>query len=238
MTATGAARLAIQRRYRAKNRDILVARTCVECGDDFPAGNLSHARTVCSPECRRARVNRFHPWKGRVPPQIVAARAALTSRSVSTETRQRMSAASKGHPVSLAQRQSISRALKGHVVNPGSGIGVSGIRLDLGFYCRSRWEANVARILHRLGIPFEYEPIHIRTSVGTYTPDFRVGNKLIEVKGYMTSVSLAKITEARSQGHRVQVIGRQFYERLTKRYASVIPHWEYPSYATRELIHN
>ena len=34
----------------------------------------------------------------------------------------------------------------------------SGIRADLGFYVRSSWEANFARLLLYLGILFKYEP--------------------------------------------------------------------------------
>ena len=130
--------LACQRQYRDKHRFDLEPRQCAACGTTFQGRILSKGHTLCSSACRRAWCSLHHPWRGKVPPQIVKARAALAAKPVSWETRRKMSLKSKGHIVSLAQRQAISLALKGHKANPGSGIGVSGIRPDLSLYVRSR----------------------------------------------------------------------------------------------------
>lgn len=83
-----------------------------------------------------------------------------------------------------------------------------GYRPDLGFYVRSRWEANIARYLKWLVSRgqirgFEYEPktfefFSIKRGNRTYTPDFRVYNnngtiEYWEVKGHMDNDSRVKL---------------------------------------------
>lgn len=66
-----------------------------------------------------------------------------------------------------------------------------GYRDDLGHNCRSRWEANVARLFLALGWDYEYEPqrFEVRLLDGgrsSYLPDFLVAGRLwVEVKGRM-----------------------------------------------------
>ena len=61
-----------------------------------------------------------------------------------------------------------------------------GYRDDLCHYVRSRWEANVARLLKFLGLTYEYEPKRFNLSDSSYLPDFYVKDldHYIEVKGY------------------------------------------------------
>ncbi len=66
-----------------------------------------------------------------------------------------------------------SRMANGTLAPPGSGRGICGFRKDLSHYCRSTFEANFARILCRVGIPYEYEPNFFRLPSGVYyMPDF------------------------------------------------------------------
>ena len=70
-------------------------------------------------------------------------------------------------------------------------LGRGGIRKDIGHYVRSRWEANIARLLNTLGVKYEYEDTHFHLKTDTnsyiYTPDFHIAeNVFIEVKGWET----------------------------------------------------
>jgi len=67
-----------------------------------------------------------------------------------------------------------------------SKYGKTGFRADLGFFVKSSWEANIARIFNFLGFSIQYEPQSFALSDGsTYRPDFLIHEtgELIEVKG-------------------------------------------------------
>ena len=68
------------------------------------------------------------------------------------------------------------------------GTGVRGRRADLGEAAfRSTWEANVARVLSRCGVAWEFEPTRFALDNGrSYCPDFRLATGVyLEVKGYL-----------------------------------------------------
>lgn len=71
-----------------------------------------------------------------------------------------------------------------------------GYREDLQMYVRSRWEANICRLLNYFKIPFAYEPQVFDLSETCYTPDLFLPEEQIyvEIKGWMDSSSLQKIT--------------------------------------------
>jgi len=81
--------------------------------------------------------------------------------------------------------------LIGHPPNKGSGYGKCGFRNDIQLYVRSRWEANIVRMLLLEQIPFEYEKQRFLLKNGKenmgYTPDFYIPSrgKYIEVSGFM-----------------------------------------------------
>lgn len=81
------------------------------------------------------------------------------------------------------------------------GRGVGGFRPDLGHYCRSMWEANIARILKIKGIEYEFEkeaiPFYDENGdlIDSYLPDFYLtkSKTYLEVKGQMDDVSKKKL---------------------------------------------
>lgn len=50
---------------------------------------------------------------------------------------------------------------------------------------RSKFEKNVAKLLKKEKVKFEYETLKIPyTTISKYTPDFIIGDTIIEAKGY------------------------------------------------------
>lgn len=82
-----------------------------------------------------------------------------------------------------------------------TGRGVGGFRPDLGHYCRSMWEANIARILKLKDIEYEFEkeaiPFYDENGdlIDSYLPDFYLtkSKTYLEVKGQMDDVSKKKL---------------------------------------------
>ncbi len=118
-----------------------------------------------------------------------------------------------------------------------------GVREDLGFFVRSRWEANYARYLKWLQSQgaisaWEYEPITFRfDGVGrgpyTYKPDFKVvGNDgsvwFHEVKGWMDSASKGKIKRFAKfyPQHELVIVDAKQYRAIASKLSGVIPNWE------------
>ena len=122
-----------------------------------------------------------------------------------------------------------------------------GTREDLGFYVRSRWEANVARylkFLHDKGeiYKWEYEPDtfwfeNIKRGTRSYTPDFKIWeNKdsepyYWEVKGYMDKKSNTRMKRMKKYYPEVKIdlIMKSEYKDISK-WSRLIPHWEKDKY--------
>ena len=113
------------------------------------------------------------------------AKARVGPRDLSFESRQRMS-------IAASNRNNQREYTKG----------IGGIRQDIGHYVRSTWEANFARILIYLGIQYKFEAIKFSLTIDerpvTYTPDFKVGDKYFEVKGWWNDKAKA-IKQAMSE---------------------------------------
>lgn len=118
----------------------------------------------------------------------------------------------------------------------------SGTRTDLGFYVRSKWEANVARYLKFLRLrgkvyDWEYEPetfyFPIRRGTVSYTPDFKVWDHkdakpvYWEVKGYMDAKSKTQLNRMARYHPDVQIvlIERDEYRAIAK-WSRLIEGWE------------
>lgn len=116
---------------------------------------------------------------------ISMAKARVGPRDLSFESRQRMS-------IAASNRNNQREYTKG----------IGGIRQDIGHYVRSTWEANFARILIYLGIQYKFEAIKFSLTIDerpvTYTPDFKVGDKYFEVKGWWNDKAKA-IKQAMSE---------------------------------------
>lgn len=125
----------------------------------------------------------------------------------------------------------------------GGRRGRGGHREDLGFYVRSRWEANWARYLkwqQQQGAvtswAFEPETFQfegIKRGSRFYTPDFRVtypDGRIVyhEVKGYMDARSATKIKRMAKYhpGVKIQVIDQSIYRQVVRNVGGFIPHWE------------
>ena len=128
---------------------------------------------------------------------------------------------------------------------------LAGYRADLDHFFRSSWEANYARICDYTGFAWIYEPEtfsltipkrkEVRNKKGekivykegdtiSYTPDFYIGNEIIEVKGTMDELSRLKINlfkeQALPKNKILKIIDKSVYQKLTTEYSSVIPFWE------------
>jgi hypothetical protein len=121
--------------------------------------------------------------------------------------------------------------------------GAGGKRDDLGFYVRSRWEANWARYLKWLEVRgeilrWQYEPdtfefTGVRRGSRFYTPDFKVFNRdgsveYHEVKGWMTPESKTKLKRM-AKYHpdvRIVVIGIKEYQAVARDLRGLIDGWE------------
>lgn len=107
--------------------------------------------------------------------------------------------------------------------------GRGGIREDIGFYVRSRWEANFARYLIHTNQQFQYESDSFVLSDGrTYTPDFKVGDIYFEVKGWWTDNAREKFEMFCQQFQHIQmkIVDGTEYNRIESEYSNIIPNWE------------
>lgn len=118
-----------------------------------------------------------------------------------------------------------------------------GFRDDIGFFVRSRWEANYARYLMWLQnkgeiLSWEYEPTTFRfdgvaRGPYTYKPDFLVVEKdgrraYHEVKGWMDSASRSRLKRFAKffPEHAMVVVDGKAYRQIQAKLSSVIPNWE------------
>jgi hypothetical protein len=115
-----------------------------------------------------------------------------------------------------------------------SGIGKSGFREDIGHFVRSTWEANFARWLRYLDIPYIYEPKGFRLSNGkVYILDFCIYPDsdiptYIEIKGYKNNEFMDKYNLFCSDYPNIEVglICSDDYRCIEKQWSSKIELWE------------
>jgi len=124
-----------------------------------------------------------------------------------------------------------------------AGRGKGGFRLDLGHYVRSRWEANICRVLISMGRQYDYEktrfPFTLDGHDCTYCPDLylRKTGKYYEIKGHARSSSewhcecrnciktKAGVKHLRQLGIKIMVIGKNEYLRFMRMFQHKIS-WE------------
>lgn len=205
-------------------------KVCRECGRSFLSYPSSN-RKSCSNACRFA-WQKKHPlryWLGKKRPEV---KQFFTTRGkkMPLSVRLKLSKLRKGCLISAEQRGKISRTLMGHPANPGSGRGKSGWRIDLPHYCRSRWEANVARTFLYEGLEYRYEPTRFHFGEFTYTPDFYLPQFewYVEVCGYITEDKKRKIKAFQKLGKDLLVFDVGLYKELEVIYSELIPNWETP----------
>jgi hypothetical protein len=114
-----------------------------------------------------------------------------------------------------------------------------GVRADIGYFVRSTWEANLARVFMYLGEPFQYEPERFTLEITpfyrevfpdqdktTYLPDFKNGH-YYEVKGTFDTTdglkTMAKLLMFMEQyGAEIEIVDRPRYKLLEKEFKDKI----------------
>ena len=138
--------------------------------------------------------------------------AKLSGRKRTQETKRRISESKLGVPLSPQHRKNISTSLKGKLAgkkhplygktSPHSRPSIYKDRKGREFALRSTWEVRVAAYLDKNDMDWDYEVVRYTLGEMTYLPDFTVYNtgggfKLIEVKGWMSDKSRARIEKFR-----------------------------------------
>lgn len=121
----------------------------------------------------------------------------------------------------------------GKPTSPRAARGVAGIRDDIGneFYFYSRWEANFARILNLLNIPWQYQCKTFDIGGHMYTPDFYLpdSDTWIEIKNFLSDYSRERDENFRKRypDLELMLILRDDYLELQKEFAPKIDKWEF-----------
>jgi len=132
------------------------------------------------------------------------------------------------------QKAKLAIAMSNRNRKQGYTKGIGGIRQDLGHYVRSRWEANICRLLKYLGIRYLFESDVFKLSNKEdryiYIPDIKIAEKTyIEVKGWETPKAKIKRELMAEQYPNIEVIyiEEPTYKYLSNKYKDIIPDWEY-----------
>lgn len=146
-----------------------------------------------------------------------------------------------GQKFSKEHREKLSIAAAARIAQSVYTKGVGGIRLDIGHYVRSSWEANICRLLVYLNIPYQFEKykftlMDIDGKEIIYTPDYKIHNRFIEVKGWWTqkSLLLKKLMMEQYPEIRITYIDERFYNRVKRKYAAKIINWEFKTHNQRK----
>lgn len=143
------------------------------------------------------------------------------------------------------QRGFETRLHNGTLNPPGVGRGICGFRLGIPHYCRSTFEANFARVLIHLGVPYNYEPKLFKLSNGTYyTPDFYLLGPFldglipagwVELKGWRqkdgqvpTQPKIDLFTQETGQMVTVLAMKDALWKTIEDRYSNLVQNWETP----------
>jgi len=132
------------------------------------------------------------------------------------------------------QKAKLAAAMSRRNKERGYTRGIGGKREDLGHYVRSRWEANICRLLKYTGIYYQFEPDTFKLSDGTnmycYTPDIKIARRIyIEVKGWETPKARTKRLLMEEQYPEIEIIyiNEPQYKYISKLVKDIIPNWEY-----------
>ena len=131
-----------------------------------------------------------------------------------------------------------------HAPSIKSGHSKHGIRKDLKHYVRSRWEANICRLLKHFKIDYEFEPktFYFKDEDKSYTPDIYIKNKgyFIEIIAFDFDTHEEKLSLLKKYypEHKVFRIYPKLYRWLQKRYYKMVPNWEYCRVSISKTINN
>ena len=119
-----------------------------------------------------------------------------------------------------------------------------GIRPDLKQAFRSSWEANIARTMRLLNIPYVYEPQtfyfpDVQRGPKSYLPDFYLSDDKVylEIKGWMDTESRMKLQcmEKYYPGIDIIVMMNKSYRAIEDEYGWQIPEWEWETNTKTEV---
>ena len=140
-----------------------------------------------------ARSGENNVWYGKRRSEETCRKIAesLEGKRLTKEHKENMSKAMLGREFTEEHKQKISDAQKGRVIPDEvirkalRNVGSNGVcNIPTKRTLRSDWEREIDLLLYDAGFEFEYEPEIFEIGGGRkYTPDFRVGGNIIEVKG-------------------------------------------------------
>lgn len=170
----------------------------------------------------------------------------LKNKTLSEETRKKLSESRKGRKHSEETKEKIRQANLGkkrtdmcgennpmhtHPNSYKSKYGKAGYRSDLNLFLRSAWEANILRIFRFLNFSVEYEPESFVLSDGTtYRPDFFIHEtgELVEVKGRWIKDARRRYNRFKKEypGLPIEVIGKYEYNRYINEFKDKVQNLE------------
>lgn len=181
------------------------ARKCKHCFEEFFPNDYKNSQKYCTQTCMGLARADFCSELGK----------KMRGKKLSKEVRRKIS-------IAASKRNASRQYTKGK----------GGNRKDIGHYVRSKWEANIARVLIKIYGSYEYEPETFPLDDGDkfwcYTPDFRVNNIYYEVKGYWDYKSLRKRKLFAEQYPNITIfyIDQPKYETIKCIFKKIIPSWE------------
>lgn len=211
---------------------------CEYCSKEFwgQTNKRYQKGKFCSRKCTG--LYRRDNWK---TDEFASLKKLLENREFSEETRAKLSKINKGKKKSKETRAKLSKVASERDPSRNWCIGKVGYRGDLGHFVRSRWEANVARILKEIGVSYIYEKKHFKLtksddSTTYYTPDFQINSWFFEVKGWWTPIAKEKFVLMKEQYPevRIYVIDEKEYHLIENESHSLIQGWEYDGRIRKE----
>jgi hypothetical protein len=175
---------------------------------------------------------------GKLESKETRIRKSISARNrpqISEETRNKMRKPKSAEAVKKTSEGLRKAILDGRIViNNKNTFAGAGFRDDLGFFVRSRWEANTVRILKLMNKNFEYESRNCRfkTSLGILILDFYLpdDNLWLEVKGYLYQKSKDKMNDYMNtypnEAKNTFIIDGESYNKLSEKFRRKIPCWE------------
>lgn len=166
----------------------------------------------------------------------------LYDKETSTRLKENISRCKSGENApmaNLASRQKMIASVKQSFID-GRELGHpnyarGGIREDLGHYVRSRWEANICRLLKYLNKPYQYEGyafslIKDDGSICAYYPDIYLLdlNIFLEVKGgyYNKTEKYDLFKSQYRKQYFTGLVDYRAYKALSRKYRKIVPYWD------------
>ena len=200
---------------------------CLVCGKECKRSTTKFCSKTCESSFGRTELICQQCGKKTILKKSVAARRKYCSPKC-------QGLAQRGKQLSLEHRQLLSELASKRNAEGVYTNAKGGIRNDIGHYVRSKWEANIARLLIYENIEYEFEKHWFKLkkpdgSTTTYRPDFKIRGRFIEVKGWWNSrsIMLRELMEQQYPEITIEYIDNNIYKELQAYYYDVIQEWEH-----------